>query len=55
MPKHLAAWVAIALALFGLLGSAVSSLIQIKTDIAEIRAELKFLHGDIQVPNPKGH
>jgi hypothetical protein len=53
MPKNLVAWVGLALALMGLLGSAVSSLIQIKTDIAEIRAEMKYLHGTFDVP--KGH
>ena len=51
MMKNLTAWVAVVLALLGLLGSAVSSLIQIKTDIAEIRAEMKYLHGTFTVPH----
>ena len=50
MPKNMTAAVGIVLALLGLLGSAVSSLIQIKTDIAEIRAEMKYLHGTVDVP-----
>ncbi len=53
VPKHLYPLVALLLTLLGLVGSAVSSLIEIKTDIATIQAELKYLHGDVQVP--KGH
>jgi hypothetical protein len=53
MPKNLTAWVAIALALFGLLGGVLQQFYELKIEVREIRAEMRWLHGEIQLP--KGH